>query len=285
MAVTILRRYGSLVRGLWQRFRDADLAINAAAVAYNAFLAIVPLGMALLGVASFVGGSEQALERVRSTLANLAPEDIVEFVTDLLVDAESRLGGQQGWVIAGSVLIALYFGSRAVAALQKALAQVENRTDKRPGLQLRLVAVVLTVGGGVALLLSSVLLVAGARLIEFLAELTGIGALETVWAWLSMPASAAGLYAFLLVFYRWGPPEPLPKSWLAALVGTIGAVVASIGFGLYLQVSPSLGATFGVLGAVAVALVWLYLGAFAILLGGVVVAYVMRWQWGRARLR
>jgi uncharacterized BrkB/YihY/UPF0761 family membrane protein len=33
-----------------------------------------------------------------------------------------------------------------------------------------------------------------------------------------------------------------------------------------------------VLGTVALALVWLYLGAFAILLGAVVVAYALRWR-------
>ena len=41
--------------------------------------------------------------------------------------------------------------------------------------------------------------------------------------------------------------------------------------------------TYRVLGAVAAALVWLYLGAFAILLGGVVVSYTMRWRSGRVR--
>jgi membrane protein len=120
--------------------------------------------------------------------------------------------------------------------------------------------------------------VVGGDLIDFLVGITGVDALDTLWAWLRIPISATGLYLFLLAFYRWGPPEPLPKSWLAALVGTAGALAASLVFGLYLGLAPSLGATFGVLGAVAAALVWLYLGAFAILLGGVVVSYTMRWR-------
>jgi membrane protein len=61
----------------------------------------------------------------------------------------------------------------------------------------------------------------------------------------------------------------------------VGALGASLIFGLYLNLAPELGATFGVLGAVALALVWLYLGAFAILLGGVVVAYTLRWHSSR----
>jgi len=56
-------------------------------------------------------------------------------------------------------------------------------------------------------------------------------------------------------------------------VGTVGALLASLGFGLYLALAPRLGATFGVLGVVAITLVWLYALAYAILLGAVVVAY------------
>jgi len=269
--------------GIGDRYREADLGIAAAAVAYNAFLALVPLGLAMLGFAAFVGESDVALERVENTLATLAPDEVREFITGLLLESEARVGGQQGWLIIGSILVALFLGSRAVVAMQKALAQVENRTERRPLMQMRLVAMGLTLGGGVAMLMTSTLLVVGGHLIDFLVGITGVNALDTIWAWLRFPISAAGLYLFLLAFYRWGPPEPLPKSWLAALVGTVGALAASLTFGLYLSLAPSLGATFGVLGAVAAALVWLYLGAFAILLGGVVVSYTMRWRFGRAK--
>jgi uncharacterized BrkB/YihY/UPF0761 family membrane protein len=57
-------------------------------------------------------------------------------------------------------------------------------------------------------------------------------------------------------------------------VATGGALLGSLGFGLYLSAAPDLGPTFGTLGAVAVALVWLYVGALAILFGAVVATYV-----------
>ncbi len=269
-----------LARGLWERVGDADISLNAAAVAYNAFLALVPLGFALFGVAAYVGESAAALDRVESTLETLAPGSVAGFVRDLLIETNVRVGGEQGWLIPISLLLSIYLGSRAVVALQKALARVENRTEARPALQMRLVAVALTIGGGLAFLLTSFLLLGGARVSGFLAELTGFGALDTIWTWMRIPVSAAGLCLFLLAFYHWGPPDPLPKSWLAAAVGTAIAALAGLGFGLYLAYSPNLGATFGTLGAVAIALVWLYLGAFAILLGAVVVAYTLRWKTG-----
>jgi membrane protein len=270
----------SLIAEFRRRIGEADLSLYAAAVAYNAFLALVPLAMALVGAGAFIGRSAEVLERVRRTLDAVAPGAVSEFIVDLFSEAEARLGGQEGWVIAFSVLLALFLGSRSVVALQKALARVEEHTEARRGPALRLVALGLTVGGGLAFLLVSLPLVFGGRLVAFLGELTGIGALVTLWGWVRVPLSAVGLFLFLLAFYRWGPPQPLPRAWLAALVGTAGALLASLGFSLYLALAPQLGATFGVLGAVAIALVWLYAGAFAVLLGAVTVAYAVRSRGG-----
>jgi membrane protein len=271
----ITPRWRRRAAGMRRRIHEADLSLHAAAVAYNAFLALVPLGIALVGAAAFIGDSAEVLDRVRRTLDAIAPGAVSEFMIDLFEEAGARLGGQQGWVIGGSVLIALFLGSRAVVALQKALAAAEDHTDARRGAALRLVALGLTLGGGLALLLVSMLLVFGGRLMLFLKELTGLGLLVTWWQWLRVPVAGAGLYLFLLAFYRWGPPRPLPRAWLAALVGTVGALLGSLAFGLYLALAPGLGATFGVLGAVAIALVWLYAGAFAVLLGAVVVVHSM----------
>src|SRR4030042_5168489 len=103
---------------------EAALSLHAAAVAYNAFLALVPLTMALVGVGAFIGHSAEVLARVQRTLDAIAPRAVSEFVIDLFAEAEARLGGQQGWVIGLSGLLALFLGSRSVMALQKALAGV-----------------------------------------------------------------------------------------------------------------------------------------------------------------
>lgn len=260
--------------GLARRLSRSGLSINAAAVAYNAFLALVPLAFAVLGVASIVGQSESAVDRIGTGLDPIVPDSVKSFITELLVDAGERVGRGSIWLIIGSVLVALVFGSRAVVALQKALAAVEDETERRPAVAMRLVAVGLTAAGGAVLVLSTILLVAGRRLIEFFAELMGNSLMPDLWVWLRVPVAAIGLYLFLLALYRVGPPAPLPRPEIAALVGTSGAVLGSLAFGWYLSSSPSLGATFGVLGTVAVALVWLYVGAMAILFGAIVVAYL-----------
>jgi uncharacterized BrkB/YihY/UPF0761 family membrane protein len=267
-------RWRALLRRWRHRLRSAGVGTHAAAVAYHSFLALVPLTLALFGVAALVGQSELALGRVQATLQAIAPPTVAQFVDGLLMEAEARLGGQQGWVIAISCLLAVVLGSRAALAIQRALAGVEGIAETRRGLPAWLVAVGLTLGGGLALLLASVLLVAGGRLVRFVEELSGAAWLQASWNWLRIPVSGAGLYLFLLACYRWGPPRPLPRASRAALLGTVGVLMTTLGFGLYLALAPALGATFAVLGAVAVTLVWLYSGALVILLAAAAVVPV-----------
>jgi membrane protein len=255
-----------------RRVRGADLPLFAAAVAYNAFLALVPLTIAGLGVAAAIGQDAATIERVRQALEPTAPGAVTDFITRLLREAAARVQTGRGWLIAGSALVALAIGARAVVALQRALAVVIHRVEARPTIQMRLVGTALTVGGGAALLIASALLVVGRDLFGFLGNLSGATWLDEVWVWLRVPVSTLGLYFFVVAVYRWGPPTPLPRSWLAALIATAGVVGGSLLFGLYLSVVPDLGPTFGTLGAVAVAMVWLYVGALAILFGAVVVA-------------
>jgi len=258
---------------LFRRVKGVGLSLQAAAVSYNAFLALVPLIIALLGVAALIGQSAEAITRVERALAPVAPDSVVDFIIDLMRDAGQRVGDSGGLLVIVSAVVALYLGSRAVVALQRAIAVVDHQWEARKGVSIRLVAIALTIAGGLALLVTSALLVAGRELFEFLANLTGIDALAGLWAWLRLPVAALGLYAFLLAFYHFGPPHPLPRTWMAALVATGGALVGSLGFGLYLAISPDLGPTFGTLGVVAIALVWLYMGALAILFGAVVATY------------
>ena len=261
-------------RALSARVRAAGLSLPAAAVAYNAFLAMVPLILALLGVASIIGQSAAAVDRVQRALDPVVPGSVVRFIVDLMRESAVRVGDSGPLLVVASAVVALFLGSRAVVALQRATAAVDHQAEARQGASIRITAIALTVAGGLALLVTSLMLVAGRELFEFLAHLTGFAAFDELWVWLRVPVSAFGLFGFLLAFYHFGPPKPLAWSWVAALVATGVAILGSLGFGLYLALSPDLGPTFGTLGAVAVALVWLYVGALAILLGAVVATYV-----------
>ena len=228
----------------------------------------------------WVGSRARRASRTRSS--SLAPEQVREFILDLLVDSESRLGGQQGWLILGSVLLAVllgFAGRGGAAAGAGARGTAHRTTARRAECDSSPLRSPSAAGWPAGDLFppdrreGHDRLPGGAHRASVSSTRCGRGCgcrsrrrASTCSCW---PSTAGDRLS------RWRSPGW--RHWS----GPLGALGASLAFGLYLNLAPELGATFGVLGAVALALVWLYLGAFAILLGAVVVAYTLRWRSAR----
>jgi membrane protein len=74
----------------------------------------------------------------------------------------------------------------------------------------------------------------------------------------------------LSLLYRWAPDRDAPRwRWASpgAVLATVVAVVASIGFSIYTANFGSYNETYGALGAVVVLMLWLYVTAYAVILG------------------
>lgn len=256
---------------LRSRLAAADLSLGAAAVAFHSFLALLPLLLALLGVGALLGGSSTALDRVGRALDPVAPDAVETFLTGLLTDADRRLHGEW-WLITIATLAAVYLGSRAVVALQRALAAGPSAGELRSTRSRRPVAIALTIAGGVTLAVTGSLIVAGRSLFVFLAGWTGQSVLLDLWRWLRLPLAATGLFGFILLCYRYGPPRPLPRAIPAAALATCGMLVGSIGFRWYLSIAPRFGVAVGTVGAVTALLGWLYVFAWSVLAAPALIA-------------
>ena len=277
VALSLLQRSIAWPISFWKRLRRADVPLYAAAVAFNSFFALVPLLLVLVVAASFLGRDVGALDRTLESVELFAPAAVTDVIRDMILDVEAQLDGRQGILIALGVLLSLYTGSRAIVAMQRALARVEGQVEHRSRWHVRLIGVGLTLAAGSALILTSFLLVVGGVFTEFIEEETGAGFLATVYSILRIPLASLGLFIFLRVLYHWGPPEPLPATWIAALVGTAGTLGASLLFGVYLSNADALGTTVGALGGVAFALLWLYVGALATIIGAAMVTSAWRY--------
>lgn len=277
MALSSLQRSIAWPISFWKRLRRADVPLYAAAVAFNSFFALVPLVLVLVVAASFLGRDVAALDRTLDSVELFAPAAVTDVIRDMILDVQSQLDGRQGVLIALGVLLSVYTGSRAVVAMQRALARVEGQVEHRSRWHVRLVGIGLTLAAGSALVVTTFLLVVGGVFTSYIEEETGISFLATVYSILRIPLASLGLFLFLRVLYHWGPPEPLPATWIAALVGTTGTVGASLLFGIYLSNADALGTTIGALGGVAFALLWLYVGALATIIGAAMVTSAWRY--------
>jgi membrane protein len=90
-------------------------------------------------------------------------------------------------------------------------------------------------------------------------------------AWIRWPLLIVLSTLGLAVIYRYGPSRNEPR-WSWASPGAVGATLlwlaVSALFSVYVSQFASYNKTYGSLGAVVVLLMWLWLSAFAVLLGG-----------------
>ncbi len=241
------------------RVKAADPLLMAAAIAYNAFFALVPLAIAAVVAVSMLGGSGESLARLEDFLDDVFPPEVATFVGDILEEASELVGDWQGPVIAISLLVALYSGSRGIYAVQKALRQIQGVEEDRPYWHARGLGILFTLGAGVALVGGYLILLFG----QFFADLLeryglSLGSMTG----LSTGMLIAWVMLFLWAIYRWGTPVPFPRSFLSALAATVIIVLMTWLAAFFI---PSLGSnTLAVLGTVGIVLIWLFALGFVV---------------------
>jgi len=252
----------SLARRTVVATRDAEVSFLAAAVAYYAFVSLVPLLLLALAIATTFGGEAFARDVVdqAGTLLTSSGQDVA-------FEALSTSSGRGGATVV-SLLVLAWSGLRLFRGLDKAFAYVYDAEE--PGTlldELRDAATVLfSVGVGVVA-------VVGVSTLEAVAS----GPVADVVGPLSL---VVVLIVFFLPLYYVLPDVDL--SVREVLPGTvavaIGWTVLGAVFSWYATTAANF-ALYGVLGGVLLLLTWLYFGAMLVIVGAVLNAVIA----GRAR--
>jgi membrane protein len=199
------------------------------------------------------------------------PDYAWQFVRSLIEEVTDR---RRPGTLSFGVVFALWSASSGVTALTGGLNTMYDVQDRRPWWKRRLLALgVLAVG--------AVLLVLGAAaLIPTEGWLRAQG-LAPLWAYALWPASLLVITATAWMAYTFLPAGDERPSGRATLVGAGAAsalwLVATLLFRLYVTGFRSYSRVYGAIGAVIVLLLWFYITALAVLLGGELAATL---QWG-----
>lgn len=244
----------------------------ASEMAYNAVLAIFPATLAALTAIGLFGAStENTFQGMVSQLSQIAPEEVLLLVGDFV--KQQLYASRNSGLFSLSFIAALWIASSALNSAMIALDQIFEvpLNQARPFWKAKLVAIVLTVGTIVLLVVASISVFVSDLIVRRIARESGglePGLLE-VWRLLSWPF-ALGIVAIAAAFiYRYGPSRwrsgtpILPGAMLAAL---LWALVSGL-FKLYVTYFGNYNQAYGAVGAVIVLLLWLYLSALALLLG------------------
>ena len=259
-----------MVRGAGEK----NLSLIAAGVAFYAILAMFPGLAATIALWGLVGDPDVAVNALQEFEA-LLPNDVYRLLNAQLLKLAQTDGLTLGWTSVVSFGIALWSARSGVDALIRGLNEIYD-APKRSGLWHRLRATFLTFCLIGVLLVALTTLVVLPTVLAFVPLGTWAGLAVEVARWcVGIAVPVAGL----ALVYRIGPNLAGARPRMIApgvIFSTIGCLCASAAFSGYLQNFGTYNKVYGSLGAVMVLLMWLYFGAFLVLLGGALNAELAR---------
>jgi membrane protein len=252
---------------LGEKINDDDILGNAAQVAFYFSFALFPLLLFLMSLLGIILSDKQDLQdELFKILAQVMPTSAFELVRKTLDEVTSSASG--GKLTIG-ILITLYSASAGIDNMRGTLNEVYNLKETRSWLRAKATSLGITLAVGVLILIALAFVVYGSHLIDNWLPIDS--------PWIIAPLQYAVVIVVVLlafaVIYNFAPNhDAFQWKWISpgAVIGVTLWIVLSGAFKLYLRYFDSYAATYGSLGAMIILLLWLYLTALVILVGGAI---------------
>ena len=258
-------RWKSLLKEIWSESLDDNITGESAKTAYYFFLSLFPVVLVIFALTGIIGGDaafQTIMGRVRSATPAEAGRIIGRAIHQI---TNSRRPG----VLSLGLVLAIWSGSNIFAALTDGLNKMYDVKETRSWWKKRLIALGLLVAAVVLLVGGSTLILSG-RSIG-----TALG-IASLWDAIRYPLAFAMVVLLMWLAYYFLPDRDQnhvkTETFIGALVGTTLWILASVAFRAYVAHFGSYSATYGIVGAVIVLMLWLFITAVTLLLGGEVAA-------------
>ena len=238
----------------------------AAQLAYYFFFALFPALLFLIALASYFPLEGMIDDMVRM-LGGFVPPEALRIITDQIQKISQ---GEEGGLLTLGMLLALWTSSSAMTAVIDTLNAAYDIEESRAWWKVRLIAIGLTIGVALFILVSLALILIGPALAQRIADLMPFG-MAFVWGWtiLQWPIVFVLASTGIALIYYFAPDADQDWVWLTpgSILATTLWLGASLGLKLYVANMGSYTETYGAIGAVMILLLWFYLSGIVILLG------------------
>jgi membrane protein len=269
------RGWFAILKRVKAEVKEDNVTLLAAGVAFYAMLAIFPAIIAVVTVYGMVADPAQVQSQV-GEFAKSLPSGADQLLTGQLKTVTEA--GRQSLSIglAVSLLAVLWTASSGVQGLVKGLNLVYDEKETRGFLKLRGLSLLLTLGAILMAVVAIALVAVFPAVVDDLklGQTGQLAASIARWVVLALLVLSA-----VAVLYRYAPDRANPRwrwvSW-GAVVALVLWLLGSIGFSWYVDNFGKYNQTYGALAAVIILLLWLFLSAFAVLLGAEIDAEIER---------
>lgn len=257
---------------LFRQIYEDELLARCAELAYFFLFAIFPLLLFLTTLLGYAGAHSGLRADLFRLISRFSPS---KDVTTLLSNTLSEITrGRNSAKLSLSLAAALWVSSNGMLAVSRTLNHAYGLKETRRWWWRRLVALVLTLTFSLLVVVALALIFSGGSVGETFADQIGLGvAFYAVWhVFVRWPLILLFLVLSFEMVYNFAPNlGKRPNRYWVTPGGVAGVglwLLACYGLRLYLAYFRSYTTTYGSLGAVILLLVWFYLTAFAILMGG-----------------
>jgi membrane protein len=260
-----------------QEFQRDDALGIAAQLAYYLILALFPFILVLVSLMGTFGSEELASE-VLTYFQRVMPQQayaIIETFTANIISGQAEAPG----LFTFGILFTIWAASGAFAALINALNRAYDVQETRPFWKVRGIAILMTLGLSVLVLIGVLLLVLGPQIGDTIAQVFGLkDTFELGWNIARWPAALFFMVFTVALLYYFAPDVEQPFRWITpgGLIGVLLWVLASVAFNFYVSNFGSYNKTYGSIGAVIVLLLYLYISSLTILFGATLNAILVR---------
>ena len=248
----------------WAEAKADQVPLLAAGMAYYAFLAIFPAIIAAVLLYSFFADPSTIASQL-DALGDAIPGAIKQTLTDQIGLAAGN--GKVGFGAVVAILVALFSASGGMSNLMTAINTAYDEEETRGFVKKRGIALLLTIGAIVFFLVVVSLVAVLPVVLGFLGTNGFVLFLIQAARWLLI---VVVITVALAVLYRIAPDRDAPKiRWVSvgAGIATVLWIVASVGFSIYVSQFGSYAKTYGAIAGIVILLLWLFITAYAILLG------------------
>lgn len=239
----------------------------AAQLAYYFLFALFPFFLFLTALLGYLPVPD-LMGKIMELLAKVMPGDALHLVQD---NVQGVVTQKRGGLLSFGILAALWTSSSAITAITDTLNRAYDVKEGRPFWKVRGIAILLTIGLSLFIIVSLILLMFGPQLGAWMADMVGLGSIfEVTWNILRWPLILFLVTVALAMLYYFAPDVEQRWKWITpgALFAVIAWLLVSLGFSYYVNNFGSYNETYGGIGAMIVLLTWMYVSGLVILVGG-----------------
>ncbi|PYI64451.1 ribonuclease BN [Arthrobacter livingstonensis] len=241
----------------------------AAALTYHSVLSIFPALLALVSLLGIFGQAEKTTSAVLNILQGIAPGQTVEAIRPVVEGLASS--SSAGLTLVLGIVIALWSASGYVAAFGRAMNRVYEIDEGRSFLKFRATMLAVTVVNLLIVVVVAAMLVLSGSVASSVGNVIGLGgAVLAVWNIAKWPVMLLLIVLAIAILYYATPNVKQPKFRWTSMGSAIALMVfllASVAFGLYVANFSNYNKTYGTIGGVIIALLWLWILNMSLLFG------------------